>query len=72
MAILKKWVCDGCGYERETHMDAIMPGDFFDIKVTAGAWGKQVLLCTSCHEKLLGAIDPEKWPRFAKSAREAA
>lgn len=71
MAILKKWVCDGCGTARETAIEASSCGDFMDIKVTAGSWGKQVLLCARCHDKLLAEIDPEKWPRFAK-AREAA
>lgn len=65
MAIVKKWTCDGCGTGRETSMEAAACGDFMDIKVTAGSWGKQVLLCQRCHDRLIENIDPDKWSRAA-------
>ena len=63
MAILKKWVCDGCNAVTETELET-MTCSFYQIRVTAGSWGDDYLLCPKCHERLLGNIDAKQWPKF--------
>lgn len=64
MAAVKKWICDGCDDAVETELEADTCS-FYQIKVTMGAWGKDLILCTKCHSRMLDKIDPAKWPRFA-------
>lgn len=65
MSVVKKWTCDGCGDETETPLDADTC-KFYQLKVTAGAWGGDFVLCDRCHSKLLENADPRKWPRLVR------
>jgi hypothetical protein len=71
MAEQRLWICDGCGKEDRVH-----PGcesrNYHHIKITAGAWGKDVDLCPKCHDRLMEQIDPAKWIRYAEAAPRAA
>jgi hypothetical protein len=71
MAVVKKWTCDGCGATTETDV-AAETCSFYQAKVTLGAWGKDILVCTKCHDRILENIDPEKWPRYSPVAERAA
>lgn len=71
MAVVKKWICDGCEAACETELDA-ETSEFYQMKITAGAWGKDVILCKDCNRKLLSQIDPTQWPRYASCAPRAA
>ena len=67
MAVKKKWICDGCDDHTETDLDS-ETSNFYRIKVTAGAWGEDFILCPDCHSKLLKQIDPTKWLRMREAA----
>ena len=62
MALKKKWICDGCDGSTETELDADTCS-FYQIKITAGAWGDDFILCPDCHTTLMSEIDPRKWVR---------